>query len=215
MTTVSYEVFLPDVMQYCPDVADFVALNAIKQSCIEFCERTRFLQTDLDPITGIAGVSNYEIGVDNGTKFVDIVEAWYNDVLLIPKSVEEITRIYRRSDWRDLQGGPVYLTREIPTEVILVPAPEETLARALNMRVAVAPTRASTTVDSSIYEEYYEIICFGARARIYDTPKQSYYDRDAAMKFEKKFRVGITDARTRISRGMSRSSNVVEPVRFT
>ena len=214
MSQVSFEVFLPEVMQYCPDVPELLATNAIKQSCIEFCEKTRYWQVDLDPVTALAGIANYEMDVPAGTKFVDIVEAWYNDTLLIPKSVEEMTRIYRQTDWRTVEGSPQYLTRIIPTEVILVPKPTAQSVYAISVRAAIAPTRASTTVDQDLYESFLEYISYGARARLYGTPKQPYFDKQSAMLYEKKFRDAIGEVRTRVNKGLSRSAMSVEFARF-
>lgn len=214
MSTTPYSAFLPEVMQYCPDVADFVAENAIKQACIEFCERTRYWQVDLDPQSLISGIASYEVDAPTGTKFVDVTEAWFNDVLLIPKSTEELTRIYRYTDWRSIEGSPQYITRIIPTELIVVPMPSETTANSLKVRASLAPTRDSKGVDSSLYEEFLEYISYGARARLYGTPKQPYYDKAAAMEYEKRFRTAISEVRTRVNRGLGRSAVRVEFARF-
>jgi hypothetical protein len=212
--SVSYDEFLPEVLQYVPDVPELVAANAVRSSCIEFCERTRFWQQDTDPIELIAGVSNYEFDGGTGVKFVDIVTAWCNDTLLVPKSTEELARLYRHTDWRNVKGDPAFITRMLPTEIILVPEPIKAGA-ILKLRAAYAPTRSSTSVDSTVYEEYLEIIAYGARARLYNTPKQSYFDKASATEFEKRFRVGITEARVRVNRGMTRAFGQIEFQRIT
>jgi hypothetical protein len=213
MSTVSFEAFLPEVVQFVPDVPELVATNAIKHACIEFCERTRYWQEDIDPEIVAAGVASYQVDVPTGTKLVDVVEAWYNDVLLIPKSTEEITRIYRFTDWRTVQADPTYITRMIPTELVLVPMPVKS-GGALKIRAALAPTRASSTIDSSVYEEFLEYIAYGARARLYNSPKQPYFDKPSAMEFEKKFRASISEVRARVNKGLSRSAVQVEYARF-
>ena len=213
MSTVSYEDFLPEVVQFVPDVPELVATNAIKHACIEFCERTRYWQEDLDTEIVAAGVASYEVDVPTGTKLVDVVESWYNDVLLIPKSTEELTRIYRFTDWRTVKAAPTYISRMIPTEVMLIPMPD-TSGGELKIRAALAPTRSSTAVYQPIYEEFLEYIAYGARARLYNSPKQPYFDKPSAMEFEKKFRAAISEVRTRVNKGLSRSAVQVEFTRF-
>ena len=56
MTAVSYEVFLPEVMPYVHDVPEIVAVQAIRNACIEFCEKTHYLQEKLYAISGIKGI---------------------------------------------------------------------------------------------------------------------------------------------------------------
>lgn len=213
MSTVAYSKFLPEVMQYVPGVPEFVAENAIKQACIEFCERTRFWQENLDSQLTLKSTADYEIDAPTGVKFVDIVEAWYNDVLLIPKSTEELTRIYRYTDWRTVESDPQYITRINPTEVILVPMPVKT-GGALKIRAALAPTRDSTMVYDQLYEQYLEYIAYGARARLYNSPKQPYFDKSSAAEFEGKFRAAIAEVRARVNKGLSRSAVQVEFARF-
>jgi len=208
--TVPYDNFLPEVLPFVPDVPEFVAINSVRNACIEFCKKTRFLQADADPQTGVNNVASYLVETPPNTEFVDVIQAWYNNVLLIPKSPDELSRIYRSLDWRTLQGNPAYITRLIVPEVILVPYPVLTLPNALTMRIAVAPTRASTTVDSSLFEHYLEEIAHGAKARLYGTPGQPYSDPAAALQMQARFRLDIADARRKVEKGLGRASTRIE-----
>jgi len=205
--------FFPEVLPYVPDVAEPVAENAIRQAVIEFCERTRFWQEDLDAVPVIAKEGIYEIDTDRGVKFVDVMMGYYDDRLLIPKSAEELSNLFRRSDWRTLVADPYYVTRINPTEVQLVPRPAFRGSR-LKIRAALAPTRDSTTVADAVYEEYLEVVAAGARARLYNTPKQPYFDRAVGQEYERRFRAGINEARIRVNKSLTRTSGRVEFQRF-
>lgn len=209
MSTVLWSDFLPEVIPYVPEVPSFVAENAVRNACIEFCERSRFWQEDLDPTPVVAGMSSYQIDVPTGAKFVEVSEAWLDGNLIIPKTAEELTRIYRGTDWRSMKGAPAYMTRLIPTEVMLVPTPKVSGSK-LRLRASYAPTRASTGVGSMVYEEYLEVIAAGARSRLYSTPKQPYFDQRSAEVYAKVFRMGISEARIRVNRGMTRSATQIE-----
>ena len=205
--TVPYENFLPEVMQFVPNVADIIAVNAIRNACIEFCEKTRYLQLDIPYISLVAGKASYPIVTPDGTKFVLPEVTYFNDVLLIPKSSDELASIYRMADWRKVQGNPAYVTRLIAPEILLTPYPVAvTSTDFLRCRVSIAPTRDSTEIDSEIYEQFLEVISFGARARLYGTPQQSYYDKTAAEQYARMFKNGIGEARQRVVKGLSRDS---------
>ena len=213
--TVPYEDFLPEVMQFVPNVADLIAVNSIRNACIEFCEKTRFLQIDIPYIPLVAGKASYPIVTPDGTKFVLPEVTYYNDVLLIPRSSDELASIYRMADWRKVQGNPAYVTRLIMPEILLTPYPVAVLGTDfLRCRVSIAPTRNSTEIDSEIYEQFLEVISFGARARLYGTPQQSYYDKGAADQYAKMFKYGISEARRQVTRGLSRDSVRAEFQRF-
>lgn len=214
MNTVSYDVFLPEVVQYVKDVPEIVAIQAVRNATIQFCEETRVLQSNLDPMTGVATVSEYEMIPCKDHKVVDIMEAWYGDQLLIPKAVEELTRIYRTSNWNDLDGNPYYYFRSRTQEITLVPTPKVTVQAQIKLRVALAPTRAATAVDSELYERYVEYIALGARARLYDTPNQPYYEPKSAQLYLKRFNDGMAEVRTRVAKGLTRASVQIEYQRF-
>jgi hypothetical protein len=212
--TVPIEQFLPEVVQYVPDVPEFVARDAIRNACIEFCEKTRIIQADLSPIPLVNNKAQYTVPVPPEMKFVDIVEAYVNDTLLIPRSSEELARIYRYTDWRSATGQPYYITRNIYPQVQLVPYMDNVNGQQLKLRVALAPTRDAAEVDQGLYEEFLEYIAFGARGRLYGTPRQAYYDKQAAADYTRMFRHGINEVRTRVNKGLTRTSNRVEYQRF-
>jgi hypothetical protein len=215
MTAVSYEVFLPEVMPYVHDVPDIVAVQAIRNACIQFCEETHYLQENLDPITGIEGVGEYDLDANDGNyKVVEIMQAYYGDQLLIPKAQEELNQIYRTSNWEDLKGNPYYYFRPRASVIRLVTKPVTTDANKLKVKAAIAPRRASTTVDEELFERFLEYIAHGARARLYNTPNQPYYDPKAAMEYTKRFNDEMAEVRTRVYKGLTRAAARIEYQRF-
>lgn len=214
MSEVSYDQFLVEVLPYVRDVPEIVAIQAIRNAVIQFCEKTLYLQTDLDPQPVIKGLATYDLDPDGDYKVVDIIESWNADQFLIPKSVEELTKIYRVTNWETLVGNPYYYYRPTPDEMRLVPIPEKTIANNLRIKVALAPKRSSTTIRDDIYERFLEFISLGARARLLDTPNQPYYDPKGAQLYLKRFDDACADVRRRVNRGNVRASNRVEFQRF-
>ena len=215
MTAVSYEVFLPEVMPYVHDVPEIVAVQAIRNACIEFCEETHYLQENLDPITGIVGIGEYDLDAnDSNYKVVEIMQAYYGDQLLIPKAQEELNQIYRTSNWEDLKGNPYYYFRPRAAVMRLVTKPIITEANKLKVKVAIAPKRSSTVVDEELFERFLEYIAHGARARLYNTPNQPYYDPKTAMEYTKRFNDEMAEVRTRVYKGLTRAAARIEFQRF-
>ena len=216
MSAVSYEVFLPEVMPFVHDVPEIVAVQAIRNACIEFCEETHYLQEILDPITGVENEGLYQLDANDSTnyKVVEIMQAYYGDQLLIPKSQEQLNQIYRTSNWENLKGNPYYYFRTRASEMRLVTKPIKTEANKLSVKAAVAPKRSSTTVDDELFERFLEQISFGARARLYNTPNQPYYDPKTAMEYTKRFNDVMAEVRTRVYKGLTRTAVNIEYQRF-
>jgi hypothetical protein len=215
MSEVSYEVFLPEVMPYVQDVPEIVAVQAIRNACIQFCEETHYLQENLDAMTGLEGIGDYDLDANNSNyKVVEIMQAYYGDQLLIPKAQEELNQIYRTSNWEDLRGNPYYYYRPRASVMRLVTKPILTEANKLKVKAAVAPKRSSLTVDEEIFERFLEYIAHGARARLYNTPNQPYYDQKTAMEYTKRFNDEMAEVRTRVYKGLTRAAARIEFQRF-
>lgn len=211
---VKYDKFLNELMQYVPDAPDPVALNAIKNAAIEFCERTRYWQDDVEDILLLKGVGTYEIDADAGVKFVDAQFVYRGPRLLIPKTAEELNRLYRWSDWQSLEGEPAFFTRINESEIVLVPKPGKHDEK-MSVRAAFAPTRDSKGVGVDVYQFYLETICDGARARLYGMPATPYYDAKASVDYERRFRADISRTRVQVNKSLTRASPQVEYQRIT
>lgn len=215
MSEVTYDNFLIEVMPYVRDVPEVVAIQAIRNACIQFCQETRFIQENLDAMSGISEISKYDLVPNDGTyKIADVVEVWYGDSFLVPKSIEQLTQIYRSTNWNTLGGNPYYYFRPSSQEIQLVPYPQVTETGKIRIRAALTPSRSSTGVRQEIYERFLEDIAYGARARLYNTPNQPYYDAKTSFQYLKRFNDVIADVRTQVNKGLTRASVQIEFQRF-
>ena len=212
--TVPFEEFLPEVMQFCPDVPEHIAVNAIRNTCIDFCTRTYYWQINVPTISVVQGQANYAIQTPADTKLVGIISAYYDTNLLIPQPPDTLASIYRMGNWQEVQGSPQYYTQIIKPEIVLVPYPYEDRADVLNVRVAIAPLRDSTEVTSELYENFLDVIANGARSVLYGTPGQPYFDRQSSKDCERVYRAGVSDTRIAMNKGLTRTSNRAEFQRF-
>lgn len=206
----TYAEFLPEVLPFVPDVPEVVAENAVRNACIEFCERTNYLQATLAPFTTVADQAEYTVPVPANTKLVQIMTAYWGERLLIAKTQEELAHVFRRVNWMTMTGAPFYITKIEQTKVRLVPLPDAAGIDDVTLRVSLAPSRTSTTVDDQIYNEWLETIANGARYRLYSIPKQPFTDQLAANQALKLFRMGVTRARMMVNKSLTRASGSAE-----
>lgn len=208
--TVSYDDFLPYVLQYVPDASEMVAVAAIRNACIEFCEKTYIWQYTLPVMDIVANQANYVMQTPDGTKSVGPIQVYYDVNLMIPKGPDELANIYRMGDWQQITGRPQYVTRIIKPEIQLVPIPYLDDPQKLHVKTALAPTRDSTEIDSEIYEQWVEAIAWGARARLLAQPRQDYTDKQGSVDALKMFRYEINKAKMQMNKGQVRGSPKVE-----
>lgn len=211
-TYIPFSTFEPQVATYLPEVPSFVIQNAVRDASIEFLEKTRYLQMDIQTIDAVTAQQSYQIITPADTKFVDLVECWYNGFPLVPKSIEELARIFKWVDIRGFQGNPAYTLRMINPEIQLVPIPQNVQPgnQYIAARIAIAPLRTATTIDIEIYEQFAEIIGVGARGRLMETVGQPYSDPQSAQLMLQKFSRGIMQTRERVNKALGRAMTRVE-----
>lgn len=214
MTDVTYEQFLPFVVQYVPGVADPVALHAIRNATIEFLDQSGWLLFEHDPITVLEGIGNYEYEPPSGNVQARIESMWIDGRPLLPMTQEQLDNAYTWQDWRDAEGTPLTYTQLTGTEFILVPKPLVRARNAIKLILTLKPTRASVGVDETVYEKWAEEIGQGARARLHETPGQQFYDPATAMKLRANFLAGITRAKIDRNRNFNRTGLRVQMPRF-
>lgn len=73
------------------------------------------------------------------------------------------------------------------------------------MRVALKPTRSSSTIEDVIFEDYAEVIGHGAKFRLMSAPNKPYSDIAGAALSRTIFEEGMNTARQRATRGYVRS----------
>jgi hypothetical protein len=198
-----YEDFLPEVLPYVRDCPEIVAINAIRNSCIEFCDRSLWLLYHHDPVDIIGGESTYELDLPDGTTTARILDAWYNNTPLAPIGEDDLKTMFNM-DWREATGDPRFYTHLDPIEVVLAPTPQADADEALSMIMALRPSRDSVDVDDSLFERWVEYISYGARARLHEIPAQPFSDPASAMKSRQMFNHGIGLATIERNRGLTR-----------
>lgn len=178
------DTFLGSVRPWAPGVPDPVAYRAIRNSVIEFCERTRLWkwEEDFD-----ATVSDCDSGIYTpaGSILHDIEIVQFNGVDLHPKSTRDLDRL--EPDWRtvspDNGGVPKYYTQIEQNTLRIVPA----MAGHLYLCVRLKPSQEATDIPDFIANEYRETIAWGALGRILTIPGQSYTNPDLGAYYGEKF----------------------------
>lgn len=205
----TYEQFLNEVMPHVPGCPTTVAVNAVRNSCIEFCEKSLIMQRDHDLVSVIANIPDYDFEPDTGYVVIKIMRAWFEATPLQPISPDEVgsIRVYNKlAEGADGTGTPRYIIQKDERTFSVYPVPKDNTSNAIFMRVALKPTRASTQVDDSLYEEYLEPIASGAVARLMLMPAKPYTNPQLALAQKSLFEAGVNQARQRASRGHTRAN---------
>lgn len=188
-----YTDYLPYVLPLVPNCYDEQAVAAIRNTCIDFCRDSLFLQQDLDSISVNAGQGTYDVDTPNGYILGQVLGIYYLSRKLERKSQTELEKLYTRN-WQVLQGTPQVYTQLNPDQITLVYTPAESVTGAITGRFSYIPTRTSTSIDDMVFERFLDVIVDGAASRLMATPNQPYSDANASIAYQRVFRDGCQRA---------------------
>lgn len=191
---------LPFVMEECPGAPEPGVLRAIRSAAIEFSRETRIVVQYPDAIVLAKNTPDYDLGLSDAYKLIEIKEAWVDGLRINPASVATLGRF---SDWQSWTSSkPDTVTQKSPEVVTVVPMPDGTASPApqLTLRVVVSPSYDSTTFPDDLYDIYLDTIAAGARARLQMQPGKPWTNQPQAMVNNGTYQKGKNVARVRANR---------------
>lgn len=209
----AHTAFLDYVMPHVQGCTNELALHEIKNTIIDFCEKSLILQADQDPATVIAGINNYDLEPPKDRLVVKILRAWYKAVPLeaVAPDAVNTSAVYNPNSGAAIsKADPRWYIQKDPRTYTLYPIPKDTARLALTMRIALKPTRSATSIDDMIFEEYAEIIGHGAIARLAISPGKPYTNLELAVGRGSLYQAGLNVARDRSQKGYSRANRQVK-----
>lgn len=211
----SYDDFLPYVLPDVPGCPEIVAVQQIRNTVIDFCEKSLVVQVDLDPVTLVAGQADYDLEPPTNRLVTKVISLFYRNRLLEPSAQDEIQRatFYNPSALEaDNQSDPTTWMQKDARTFSVFPIPKNRENGAITIRAAIKPTRASTSCDDVVFEDYVEYIAAGAKARLMIVPNKAYTNPNLVVTQNQLYMQGVNMARQRASRGHTRANLRVKMV---
>jgi hypothetical protein len=194
---VAYETLLPDILPVVAGCTDTLVEDTIRAAVIEFCERTGAYQAELDPITTVSSIYEYDLEPPTGTKVHKIMGAVFEGDDLEPVSSNVLEQ--RKPNWRNAAqfGQPEYYIQQSASLFWLVPVPNTLSVNSTIIRAQLKPTYSSTTCDEKIMDEYRDTIVNGALFRLLRMPGKDWSDLQGAQLYSNLFEAVVITAERR------------------
>ena len=177
----SFNSLVKEVIPYVPGCPDTLILNNLRSATIELCEKSKAFVFDLDPITSISGVYEYDFDQPTGTDVHQILWATYDGEDLDPISPRSLEVNY--PDWKDKSSIPQVYLQKTPNTFWIVPIPSSTKTSAIQLSVALKPTRSSNNIDTTFSNDYRDGIIYGTLYRLLRIPAKDWTDPAAARDY--------------------------------
>ncbi len=210
MTNVAYSQWLDHVQPHVPDCPSPMIILAVRQACIEFCRRSRYLRVSLDPFNTVVGDDEYELAPPTDTVVSAILNVRCGDRLIEAARQEDMDA--EVNYWRDLEGQPSRYLQPDEATMILNPIPQEIMA--VRILAAIRPSQASGGVDEAVFERFLDPVASGALARLMAMPGVAWSNPELAGYHEQIFNSGIADAADKAARGLTDGKKIRAKARF-
>ncbi len=201
---IDIEEFYKDIRVEINSIATPLIEHAIRESLIEFCQKTKYWRRQLQPFIAPNDLSDIEIRTPKGTSLDEVLLATFDDNGIdrelqyfgidhfqaeFPKRGDRAPRepFYFQRNKKNIAVGPS--DRLYQNEVTLV--------------VSLKPDRESTEVIQSIYDDHRKTILCGARHYLYSLPGKEWTDLNLANYHLQMFQDGCGKANRESSRGYS------------
>lgn len=194
---IPYDSLLPEIAPHIYGCPDMLIENSIRAAVIELCERAHVYQMELDPLTTVSGMYEYDLEVPTGTSVYKILWVTHEG-----KDLEPITSSLleqRLPKWR--QNGqsstPKYFVKQSSALVWLAPTPATTSVSSTIIRAVLKPTHTSKSCDNDVMNDYREAIINGALHRLLRIPNRDWTDYKHSQVYGALFVQAVADAERR------------------
>lgn len=211
--TILFDDFLPEIMPEVAGCPEAVAINAVRNTCVEFCQGTDIWPNVLT-IPVIANASLVALTPPPGTDISNVLVTLFDNRVIRVESEEDLDKCY--PGWRVATSiqPTVFVVDRASTPISLRLYPIPTVAGTITVSVSLKPSPSSTGVGDIIYRDYHRAIAFGAKSELMGMFGMPWANDIAAMRHTDKFRSAMTDARISVIKGHSKKSLHLEYVPF-
>lgn len=161
--------FLPRLLPHVSGCSDPMALQALVDSAIAFCDDSLVIRQRLDPQKTRLGAAEFDIDPPTDQAVSRVMKVWVEgrEISAMPSDTVD--------DGRFLTSIPrAFYTQQDSgtTSALLYPAPDGVYA--LAVEVALRPTRTATQFNDDLFNIWMEHVVTGAMARLMSTQDQPF-----------------------------------------
>lgn len=190
-----------------------LANNAIRNAIIEFCEKSRLWTVDATAANVLAGVNRYSFYPPEGSRVICPEYVAINGTQLLQISLDDLDALH--TGWRELeQEFPMWCYMDTDTSIRLVGTPTKDITGALEVSVALKPTRSSQECPDFIREDFAEVIAAGALSKLHAMVGRVWSNPQLVKEYRRQFRYGVATARSKSMKSRQSIVSLVKPRQF-
>ena len=195
--SIKFEDFLSDIIPMVPGCPDSLIIQNVRQAARELCEKSSCYLEDLDPITVVNGLYEYDLDAPRNTDIHKLKWALLDGRYVEFSSTALMAQRY--PNWREKNktGVPKLIAQIRPDAFWLCPVPQNKIKNGLVIHAVLKPSQKSVVLEDRIADEYRDTIVNGALFRLLRLPSKDFTDLGGAKVYGALFQDGIREAEIR------------------
>ena len=167
--------------------------RAIRRAAVDFCTGSTAIRETQSALTIVKDIAAIKAPTPGDTVALEIHEAKLNGTLLDISSPKDV---HFNVDVTS-SNTPTHIYLQDDGDIVLSPAPADTDPVSLIVNMSYAPTRAATSIPTTIVDIYFEVLYQGALAFLLDMDQSAWAQLVKARNHLAMFNAGIRRARAR------------------
>lgn len=207
---VNWENYLQEVL---PDVAGCpiqVAENAIRNSAIEFCNKSRVYRDKLADMLTAQGTAKYTIATPVDSEMIALHKVQHNDQTFPLPTIPAIHLDRARLSTNEQK--PRWYNSPTPAEIEFFFTPDAIYT--VELWAILKPTKAATSGPDFLFNDWLEPISSGAKARLLAMSGRPWSDKSMVKFHRREFTDGWVEAKIRDAKSNVFSSSTLRPQNF-
>jgi hypothetical protein len=184
--------FYPDVLLELPQIPLVLADHWLRNTAIEFCQRTRAHVVDLNPIDAVADQIDYAIVAPANLALVVVSAVVFDGEPLAPASPRALARKF--GDWKTRRGTPQHYTSQALGTLLIVPGPAASAAGAIEIEAVVKPADDAATIDDDLFQRYRLDLAAGMKGKLMAMSERPWTNAKMAAVYLAQFEAAVNAA---------------------
>lgn len=217
---VPIERFHPYVMPYAEGASEPLIEQYLVDRAIDFCSETLIVQRNLDPLTMIPGIVEYELDLPQQQQIHMLMRCFHGQgeiEIVHPEMIAAHSAHY--GNWfyagaKIPEGTPSAIFQKDEKTLLVNRAPHDLEPIILTLSAALKPARAASQLDDILFNDYAEVLALGVASKLLLLPGKAFSNPQMAVVYGQEYERAKAKAHLRAATSFGRGSTRVQFPRF-
>ncbi|MCO7225928.1 hypothetical protein [Pleionea sp. CnH1-48] len=186
---------IPDIKPDVPTAPDLSIQRYLILSAIEFFRESEVWKVDLDSIALVEHQSDYTLTVPKDTRTTHLNSAVFDGRRKLTHVTSEKLKSYQRL--ASSHAAPLLISLN-GSDISLWPTPDKYVdGKFLQLTVTIVPKYITVSIPDELLEEWRLALTYGAKSKLFLSPKKEWTDINLAQYYQQLFRSEIQRAKAK------------------